>query len=463
MAEQENQDTTGTNFEKPEDLINKVETQAGLGETDPTLPEGTKYTPVNYGVKDEELLTQPDELTDISLDTTTVSTDVETTAPERTAAQTYQATKISDALPSDMQAAINEKGPSYQIGDIQGKVSPESLAKAQQGKVSPESLVSYQLSELYKAMDEDGPMPAWAAGATRNASALMAKRGLGSSSMAAFAITQALVESGLPIAKADADRYAAMDLTNLNNRQQTALQNAATVAAMDRANLDARMRAAQTNAQSFLAIDLANLDNQQKTNTINYQSVLEALYKDQAYENAAKQFNAESQQQVDQFYSALETEVEAANANRVAAMQQFNAGQKNAMAQYVSSMNDSRQKFNLDMKLQIDQSNTVWRRNVNTANTALQNEANRMNAQNLLGIQQSSLNALWQTYRDEVGWAIQMAENQLSRDHQIGMLGMQIESNVDFYNMETNDRQTEALGAAVLNGIFGVLRGKKRS
>ena len=126
-------------------------------------------------------------------------------------------------------------------------------------------------------------------------------------------------------------------------------------------------------------------------------------------------------------------------------------------------MNDSRQKFNLDMKLQIDQSNTVWRRNVNTANTALQNEANRMNAQNLLGIQQSSLNALWQTYRDEVGWAIQMAENQLSRDHQIGMLGMQIESNVDFYNMETNDRQTEALGAAVLNGIFGVLRGKKRS
>ena len=231
---------------------------------------------------------------------------------------------------------------------------------------------------------------------------------------------------------------------------------------MDRANLDARMRAAQTNAQSFLAIDLANLENVQKTNTINYQAELEALYKDQAYENAARQFNAESNQQVDQFYSALEAEVEAANANRIAAMEQFNAGQSNAMSQYLASMNDSREKFNLDMKLQIDQSNTVWRRNINTANTALENEDNRINAQNLLGVQQSALNALWQTYRDEVAWAVQMAENQISRDHQIGMLGMQIDSNVDFYNMETNDRQTEMLGAAVLNGIFAVLRGPKK-
>ena len=450
-----------TNFQKPEELIQKVEGLAGVAEAPAALPEGTTYQPITYEAKDEEMLTKPQDLEDITLTTQTVPIDVGIGVPERTQAATYQATTISEALPADMQAAISETGPSYQIGDIQGTVSPESLAKAQTGTVSPQSLVSYQLGELYNAMDGDGPLPAWAAGASRNATAIMQKRGLGSSSMAAAAVTQAIVESGLPIAKADADRYGAMDLANLNARQQTALQNAATVAGMDRANLDARMRAAQTNAQSFLSIDLSNLTNEQKTNTLNFQAELDALYKDQAYENAAKQFNAESSQQVDQFYSALEAEVEAANANRVAAMAQFNAGQTNAMEQYLQSMNDARQKFNIDMKMQIDQSNTVWRRNINTANTALQNEANRMNAQNLLGLQQSSLNALWQTYRDEVGWAIQMAENQLSRDHQIGMLGMQIESNAEFYNMETNDRQTEALGAAVLNGVFGVLRGKK--
>jgi len=162
---------------------------------------------------------------------------------------------------------------------------------------------------------------------------------------------------------------------------------------------------------------------------------------------------------MEQFFTALEAEVEAANRNRVAAMDQFNANQTDAMAQYLTSMNDAREKFNLDMQLQIDQSNTVWRRNINTANTALENEANMMNVQNLLGLTQSAQNALWQQYRDEVAWAIQMAENQLQRNHQIGLLGMEIDANKDIYKMQSNDQMSQALGGAVLNGVFSVLKG----
>lgn len=447
---------------EPTELVTKLEEQAGLGDTPATLPEEFKYDPEKYTVQQDELLTKPEDLAKVNVGATTVpTTGLDVTVPDKMAATTYTASTVADQLPPDMQSAL-QTAPTYQVGDIQGTVSPDSLAKAAQGEVSAESLVSYQLGELYKSIEEGKPLPAWAAGASRGATAVMQQRGLGSSSMAAAAVTQAVLESGLPIAKSDADRYGAMDLANLNARQQAVLQNAATVAAMDRANLDARMQAAVTNAQSFLSIDLKNLDNQQKTNTINYQAQLEALYKDQAYENAARQFNAESQTQMDQFFIALETEVAAANKNRVAAMEQYNAGAIDAMAQYVASMNDSRDKFNIDMQLQIDQSNAVWRRNINTANTALANEAQMMNVQNLLGLSQSAQNALWQQYRDEVAWAIQMAENQLQRNHQIGLLAMEVEANKDIYKMQSNDEMTQSLGGAVLNGVFSVLRGKRK-
>jgi hypothetical protein len=49
-----------------------------------------------------------------------------------------------------------------------------------------------------------GKTPAWAAGAMRAATAQMAARGLGASSMAGQAIVQAAMESALPIAMADA-------------------------------------------------------------------------------------------------------------------------------------------------------------------------------------------------------------------------------------------------------------------
>jgi len=50
-----------------------------------------------------------------------------------------------------------------------------------------------------------------------------------------------------------------MKLSNLNNNQQAAIQNAATYAAMDARNLGARVQSAQQNANTFLAMDMKNL------------------------------------------------------------------------------------------------------------------------------------------------------------------------------------------------------------
>jgi len=450
MAEQ--QELVGQ-IEKPTDLINKMTEQAGLGDQPATLPGGTSFQPIDQEVQQDEIVSTDVTLADKELTAQQAATSgLEIATPQKTAAQTYEAYTV-DGTPEAI-AAQGKLSKESIVGDIQGAVSEQSIAEAAQGEVSQEATVQYQIGELFKSFEEGKPAPPWAAPAVRNVGALMAQRGLGASSMAAAAVTQAIMESGIPIAMQDAQTYATMDLTNLNNRQQTALTNAATYAAMDRANLDARMQAAVTNAQTFLSMDMANLNNTQRTVELNHQAEIQKMFTDQAAENAARQFNASSQQQIDQFFAEMEVQVSNANANRIAAQEQFNVNEANAMAQYEASLNDARERFESQLRVQIDQSNASWRREINTANTALQNEANRINTQNLLNITAQAQANLWQRYRDEAGWLIQMSESATQKEHEVGLLAMQIDEKKDSYDIELRNGVAGELGKATIRAIF---------
>jgi hypothetical protein len=449
MAEEDN--TTPVTAENVQE---KVQERAGAT----SLPTGTSFTPELQQVQTNELLTTPANLEQIKLETEKVpTTGLEATVPQAQIAKTYSANTIAGT--PEAIAAQGKLSSESVIGDIQGTVGQQSVVQAAQGEVSEKSTVQYQIGELFKSLEDGKPVPAWAAPAVRNVSAIMQGRGLGSSSMAASAITQAIMEAGIPIAKADADRYAGMDLANLNNMQQSVLQNAMTYASMDKANLDARMQAAVNNAKSFLTLDTQNLTNEQQMATIDYQGQLQQLTSNQASENAAGQFNAQSQNQIDEFFAELGSQIETTNLNRVAAQNQFNVNEENAAREFKASANDARDRFNTEMAVQISQANAQWRREINTANTANQNAANQVNAQNLLGVTQSAMDALWQRYRDEAGWALQIAQSGEQRFHEIGLLGMEIDANTDSYKMQTNNAQQTELGKAVLNGIFNV--GKK--
>jgi hypothetical protein len=434
------------------DVQKTVEERAGAT----TLPTGTKFVPEVQQVQQEELLTAPTplETTDAVTPSLVSTENLDVTMPSQQNAEKYTAQTI-EGTPEAV-AAQGKLSSESVIGDVQGAVSKESLAQAAKGEVSEQSTVKYQLEQLFSSFEEGKPLPAWAAPAVRNVGAMMQARGLGASSMAAAAVTQAIMESGIPIAKADADRYAQMDMANLNNQQQAVMQNAMTYAAMDKANLDVRTQVAINNAKSFLSMDMQNLSNDQKMKEIDYAGQLQSLTSNQAAQNSAAQFNAQSQNQIDEFFAELGSQVETGNMNRMAAQEQFNVNEKNAIAQYNASLADARERFNTQMATQIAQSNAVWRREINTAETANQNAANQMNVQNLLGITQSSLDALWQRYRDEAGWALKIAESQQQRFHEIGLLGMEIDSNVDLYEMESDATFSTELGKAVLNGIFKV-------
>ena len=150
----------------------------------------------------------------------------------------------------------------------QGNFS-QALATAQEGRVEAASTVQGQLGNLMQQFN-DGT-PAWAAGAMRAANAAMAARGIGGSSMAGAAIVQAAMEAATPIAAADAQVFAQMQLTNLNNRQQVALANASAAQNLELANLNARQQAALQNSANAFSLQSQNLSNEQSVVLANAQ------------------------------------------------------------------------------------------------------------------------------------------------------------------------------------------------
>jgi hypothetical protein len=348
-----------------------------------------------------------------------------------------------------MQAAQITQPVEVDMTGVQGQVSAGAIGTAATQQLDPQATTQYQLSQLMNSVQQGQPLPPWASPAVRKITGVMQARGLSGSSMAAAAMTQAVLESGVVIASQDANKYATIQLQNLKNEQQMALANAATYAAMDKANLNARLTAAVTNAQSVLAVETKNLDAQQQANTLSYNALTQGIFKDAAEENARQQFNAKNELQVEQFFAELGSQVETANANRIAAMEQFNVSEENAMSQFNATLSDARDKFNANMQYAVDQSNVQWRRQINTANTAVQNETNRINTQNAFNASQNALNNLWQKYRDVAAWNFQKSESALQRQHEVGIMAMEFANTQKLYSKQ----QKDALAAGIGNWI----------
>jgi hypothetical protein len=148
--------------------------------------------------------------------------------------------------------------------------------KAAQGVVTEESTTQGQLNKLLQDFDAGAPPP-WAAASLRTATAQLAARGLGASSLAGQAIIQATLESALPIASADAKVYEAMNLQNLSNRQAVAIelgkQRAAFLGQQFDQNFETRVRNAARIAdiadKNFTADVQIAIENAQLANTMN--------------------------------------------------------------------------------------------------------------------------------------------------------------------------------------------------
>ena len=245
-----------------------------------------------------------------------------------------------------------------------------------------------------------------------------------------------------------------LTLANLDADMKLALQNAATYANMDLTNLNNKQQAQVLNAQNFLQLDLANLTNKQQGEVLKYQTKSQALFSDQAAENAKAQFNAQSENQSEQFFAQLGATVAQQTADRIKGMLEFNVNEANAIEKFNTATADSRDKFNATMQQQVNQSNALWRRQINTTNTANQNEANRINALNTLQISQNRLNQLWQQYRDESTWLQQQEFNKDQYVHELAKIALTGDVNARLFNQEVEANTWMAVGDRLMSWIF---------
>ena len=253
-----------------------------------------------------------------------------------------------------------------------------------------------------------------------------------------------------------------MDLQNLSNTQARVMAEAAALAQLDTANLNNRQQSAVQNAQNFLQMNMANLSNQQQTELFKTQQRVQSLFTDQAADNAARQFNASSQNQVDQFFANLGSQVSQFNASQANAQSQFNAGQTNTLERFNAELNNQRDQFNAQNQMVIAQANAQWRRQIATADTAAINRANELNANAILDMTKTSYDNLWNYYADTMEWAWKSAEGELDRAVQVAIAEISAEASDRLADANKSSAAKSAiggligrLGSAYIGGIFG--------
>ena len=309
---------------------------------------------------------------------------------------------------------------------------------------SEKATVQGQLSE-FMADFEGGETPAWAAGAMRAATAAMAARGLGASSMAGQAIIQATMESALPIAMADAQTTAGFEMQNLSNRQQRAMlaaqqratfmgqefdqafqarvSNAAKISDVANMNFTAEQQVALENSRNANTVNLTNLTNRQAMILAEASAISQLESQNLSNQQQAAVQNANSFLQVDMAnmnnaqqtsmfkaqstVQSLLTDQAAENASR-----QFNASSENQTKQFMANLTTQANQFNAAQETAISQFNAGEENAVDKFNASMEEQRNQFNAQNGLVVAQA--NAQWRQNVDTLNTAAQNEANMIN-------------------------------------------------
>ena len=403
-----------------------------------------------------DISTQLAKLSPASIPTTTALID-----PRFDATAQQQATSAVSGLSAEQGTATDVVAPDARVLKDAEKVSGVANAQAaadfaetitaQTATPSDKATVAGQLEILMQDF-EGGNTPAWASGAMRTATAAMAARGLGASSMAAQAIIQATMESALPIAQADASVVASFEAQNLSNRQQRAmlaaeqrasfiglefdqafqsrvinaskvsdianmnftadqqiaLENSRAANTINLSNLSNKQAIVMAEAAALSNLDMANLNNRQQTQVMNAQTFLQLEMANLTNKQQSELFKAQSNVQ------AIFTDKAAENA-----ASQFNATSQNQTDQFFANMSSVASQFNAAQANAQDQANAGEENAMERFAEEMNNQRDQYNAQNRLVIDQQ--NAQW---RRQVATADTVAVNRANEINATALLGI---------------------------------------
>jgi hypothetical protein len=373
--------------------------------------------------------------------------------------------------------------------------------QAAQATPSDKATVQGQMAGLMEGFDGSSA-PAWASAALRNATAQMAARGMGASSMAGQAILQATMEAALPIAAQDAQTVAGFEMANLSNRQQRAMlaaeqraaflgqefdqafqskvQNASRIAdianmnftaeqqialensrnanSMNMANLSNRQALIMGEAAAISNLEMASLSNQQQAAVQNAQSFLQMDMTNLANRQQTELFKSQSLIQsifTDQAAVNAAAQFNASSENQTNSMTQFNVNELNGMAKFNADMTNQRDQFNATNQLVVAQANALWRQSVTTMDTAAQNVANAEAAKTSNAFTASTLDQIWQRERDMMSMAWKSSESSAERANAIIMAQMGVAAQKEALATQRAAEESSAVGSFFSKLIFG--------
>jgi len=108
---------------------------------------------------------------------------------------------------------------------------------------------------------------------------------------------------------------------------------------------------------------------------------------------------------------------------------------------------NQREQFNLKNSIVIDQANAVYRRQINTANTAIANAENEFNVRNLFNISQNAQAQILQQQRDEINFARVAALNEQQYQYNLALASY------------AYDRDLDLAEDVAMGGLFGQVAG----
>ena len=412
----------------------------GLQAGSPTLPTGTKLSTQLEELDEDAVGTEMDDLsvlegTKLTTDTTYVATPDDVTA-----------TTVASPTPKDAVTGVAQSTDLVDQPDVAKMTAAKSLeqinteadalqaARQDLNEIDPKATVQGQLALLQEHF-ADERTPVWAQGAMKQVNALMAQRGLGSSTIAAEAITNALMQSALPIAQQDASFYQNVTIQNLSNEQQATM-----------AKFSARTQAIFSDQAAENAARNLNTQSENDLNKFFTEMAQQVALSNTEQVNSMEKFNATAKNNMTQFFEELGLTADTFNAEAVNDMAMFSSEQATTVAQFNATIKNQREQFNVQRQLEIDANNVQWRRDVNTANTSATNAALQFDAQNLLGIQQTALNNIWNHYDSLLNFAFERGESALDRATNLALATMQEEMAAQIAQAESD--------AGLIGGIF---------
>ena len=372
------------------------------------------------------LLDVDDPLKKLS-DSAKVTAKIKAIADSKVTSELISAAEIAQAQTVTTPASRTIKEAEKVVAIADAEKAAKFVEKISGAQADPTALatVQGQLASLMTQF-EDGQIPPWAAGAMRVATAQMAARGLGASSMAGQAIIQATMEAAIPIATSDAATIAQFELTNLSNRQERAMlsaqqraqfmnqefdqafqarvANAAKVSDIANINFNATQQVALENAKLAQTVDLTNIGNKQavvmaEAAQIANLELTNLNNRQQAAVQNAQSFlqidltNASNQQQTDMFKAQSNIQAIFSDQGAENAALQFNASSGNQTDQFYANLKSQVGQFNATQQNAMEQFDAEQSTVVSKFNAELAAQRDQFNAQNQLVIEQS--NAQW--------------------------------------------------------------------